>query len=549
MNDLPKRESLTVEFKSDLEHISDDELVEAIVGMANTRGGEVFVGVEDDGRPTGLHPKHRDGSGLAALIGNKTVPPVSVRTELIIVEGVRVVKVNVPQSRAIVATSGGKILRRRLKADGTPETAPLYPYEITQRLSSLRLLDLSAQPLADAALDDLDPVERERLREIIRKYNGEKTLLDLSNEELDGALGFAVEAGGRRLPTLAGVLCIGRESRLRQLVPTHEAAFQVLDGTEVRVNDFFRSPLLKLIEQLIERFHVRNPEQELEVSPFRVPVPEFDPHAYREALVNAFTHRDYSMLGTVFVSMTEEGLTVSNPGGFVEGVTPDNLLTVQPSARNPYLADALKRIGLAERTGRGVDRIFEGMLRFGRPVPDYSRTTATTVLLHLQRASGDFDFMRMILREEQRTGARLPVETLIVLSRLRDERRLDLAELARAIQQSETHARSLLEQLVEAGLIEGHGTARGRTYTLSARVYRAAGERAEYVRQAGFDPIQQEQMVLKFVEKHGRITRREVVQLCRIGPFQATRLLRRLVREGRLLIDGSRRGTFYKGVS
>lgn len=314
----------------------------------------------------------------------------------------------------------------------------------------------------------------------------------------------------------------------------------------MRVNDFFRSPLLKLIEQLIERFHVRNPEQELEVSPFRVPVPEFDPHAYREALVNAFAHRGYSMMGTVFVSMTEEGLTVSNPGGFVEGVTLDNLLTVQPSERNPYLADALKRIGLAERTGRGVDRIFEGMLRFGRPAPDYSRTTATTVVLHLQRASADFDFMRMILREEQRTGVPLPVETLIVLSRLRDERRLDLAELARAIQRSETQARSLLERLVEAGLIEGHGTVRGRTYTLSARVYQAAGERAEYVRQAGFDPIQQEQMVLKFVEKHGRITWREVVELCRIGSFQATRLLKRLVKEGKILMNGSRRGAFYE---
>lgn len=51
-------------------------------------------------------------------------------------------------------------------------------------------------------------------------------------------------------------------------------------------------------------------------------------------------------------------MIISNPGGFVEGITVDNLLTAEPYGRNPSLSDALKRIGLAERTGRGIDRIW-----------------------------------------------------------------------------------------------------------------------------------------------------------------------------------------------
>jgi ATP-dependent DNA helicase RecG len=66
------------------------------------------------------------------------------------------------------------------------------------------------------------------------------------------------------------------------------------------------------------------------------------------------------------------------------------------------------------------------------------------------------------------------------------------------------------------------------------------------VRQRGFEPLQQEQMVLQYVEKHGRITRREAAELCRIGPYQATRLLNKLVRDGRLLRHGTKKGAFYE---
>ena len=81
-------------------------------------------------------------------------------------------------------------------------------------------------------------------------------------------------------------------------------------------------------------------------------------------------------------------MIISNPGGFVEGVTLDNLLVVEPKPRNPLLADAIKRIGLTERTGRGVDLIYEGLLRYGRPAPDYARSDPTTVVVQFEQRPG-----------------------------------------------------------------------------------------------------------------------------------------------------------------
>ena len=62
---LPKRESLTVEFKSDRKRLSDNDLVEAVICLANAAGGELWLGVEDDGAPTGMHAERLQVAGLA----------------------------------------------------------------------------------------------------------------------------------------------------------------------------------------------------------------------------------------------------------------------------------------------------------------------------------------------------------------------------------------------------------------------------------------------------------------------------------------------------
>jgi ATP-dependent DNA helicase RecG len=71
MREIPDRESLTVEFKSDRKKLSDRDLVLAVICLANTQGGVIYLGVEDDGTVTGLHPEHRDLTGLAVLVANR----------------------------------------------------------------------------------------------------------------------------------------------------------------------------------------------------------------------------------------------------------------------------------------------------------------------------------------------------------------------------------------------------------------------------------------------------------------------------------------------
>lgn len=122
-------------------------------------------------------------------------------------------------------------------------------------------------------------------------------------------------------------------------------------------------------------------------------------------------------------------------------------------------------------------------------------------------------------------------------------------ELAERIQRDAASAKRTLEALTEAGLVEAHGTTRGRSYTLSLTVYRAAGDKAGYTRQAGFTALQHEQMVLSYVRQHGQIKRAEVMELCRLSDGQAKKLLVRLRDEGQIIQHGERRGTYYTSGS
>jgi ATP-dependent DNA helicase RecG len=538
-------ESLVLEFKSDQKCLPDRELVATVVSLANTEGGDLLLGVEDDGTVTGLHANHLNVSGIPALIANKTNPSLSIRVERYDLPGKSVARITVPKSRQLVSSSDGLLVRRRLKLDGTPEAVPFYPHEFIQRQSSMGLVDPSAMVLETIDASRLDPLQRQRIRNAIKKYGGDQSLLALADDELDGALGLCREVSGDvRRPTIAGLLLLGTEELLRANLPAYEVAFQVLHGTDVRVNEFFRKPLLETFEEVELLFRARVEEEEIQVGLFRVPVPNFDRRAFREALVNALVHRDFSRLGAVHVKITDEGLSISNPGGFVEGVTLNNLLVADPRSRNPLLADVIKRIGLAERTGRGIDRIYEGMLRYGRPAPDYSTSNEFTVSVQMVNAAADLDFLKMVVEQEDKLG-NMPIDSLIILSRLREERRLTTADLAPSVQKPEANVRATLEKLVETGFLEPHGTGRGRTYTLSAALYRQAGKKSEYIRQAGFAPIQQEQMVLNYIDKHGSIKRADVAELCYLSLPQAYRLLKKLKSEGVIVQMGKMRHAFY----
>jgi len=544
-------ESLTVEFKGESrERLNDSDLVEAVACMANARGGVLLIGVEDDGTITGAQTRHgtyTDIRRVEALVGNQTQPSCPVACAVVSVDSRDVLVIRVPEGRPITATNRGVYKHRLLDVHGRPQCLPFYPHEMQSRESSRGALDFSAIVIADATWDDLDPLEFERMRQTIARNGAraDSALLTLSDVSLVKALGLG--DGGDNIDRIrvAGLLLLGREESLRRLLPTHEVAFQVLSGTRVNVNDFLRWPLIKVSDELTSRFDVRNEEQEFMIGAVRAAVPDYSRAGYREAVHNALVHRDYAAKGAVHVFWRSDEIEVASPGGFPDSVNISNLLVTGPRPRNPVLADAFKRIGLVERTGRGIDTIFEGQLRNGRPAPDYSRSSGGSVQVVLPGGPANLALARFIIERDTLTQP-VTLEEMLVVNAVESERRIDVARAMELLQKGEPAARAVLERLVEAGVLEARGERLQRVYLFTAATYRAIGPASAYTRAAGFEPLQQEQMVLAHLRAHGRMTRLDIIDLCQVTTDRAKWLLHKLLQRGLIVRLGTGRATYYQ---
>jgi ATP-dependent DNA helicase RecG len=557
VEDLPTRvarwiadgECYEVEFKGEQrERLNDRDLVEAVVCLANGSGGVLLVGVEDDRTVSGARPRHEAGHTdplrIQALIANMTQPPLSTIVKTVQIEGRELLVVEVPDSPRVVGTTRGTYVRRAIAGDGRPTCVPYHAHEMLAHEVDRGAVDWAGMRVGGATWEDLDPFEFERLRRLVARAGdaADRLLASLSDREIASALGLVRNDAE---VTTGALLLFGRVEALRRFLPTHEAAFQVLRGIEVEVNDFLPYPLFRLAEEIFARFRARNREEELQFGLLRVAVSTYSETAFREALANALIHRDYTRCGAVHVQWTEEQLEISSPGGFPSGVRLDNLLVAPPHPRSPLLADAFKRTGLVERTGRGINRMFAEQLRYGRPAPDYGRSSDDQVVAVLPGGPANLSMTRWVLEQEKQQGAPLSLAELQVLAELIRERRATTGELARLLQRTDAEARNLLTRMVERGWIEARGEGKGRSWHLSAAVYRVIEAPAGYVRVRGFEPLQQEQMALQYVDAHGQITRAQAADLCSISSDQASRLLRRLVREGKLERHGDRRGAVY----
>lgn len=523
-------ETLTVEFKGEeTRKISDDELIEAIVCLANAEGGYLFLGVEDDGRITGARPrggKKVNVSGLPAMIYNKTRPNLHVVVQVILHNSVEVVVIKIPAISAAVGTSSGLYKKRIIGADGKPACMPYFPHENISDLTATGQMDYTAAPLNDLDENSLDTLEIERLFSIIRNTrNSDKSLLNVFSSDALKALGILRQIDNRDVPTIAGLLLLGRKNILNESIPTHELAFQVFEGTDVSVNEFFKEPLLRTLETIWNYFAARNQIHSTRAGLYRVDIADYDEDAFREALNNAVLHRDYSRLGAVHVQWYEDKIQISNPGGFVRGVSPENILSVPPTPRNPLLADIFKRIGLVERSGRGVDLIFAGQLRNGRALPDYSRSTSEMVALNIPGGPVRTEFVKILQEHEDRHKNPLSFESMLVLYAVHLHGSIETDKLKEVLQRGEGETQVFLQRLIDYGYVEKRGTS---------------------VVPSAIAAIQRETTVLEYIKTHGKIKRANVMDLCGINKDQAYRLLSKLKTKGKIIVTGGGGSTWYE---
>jgi ATP-dependent DNA helicase RecG len=412
----------------------------------------------------------------------------------------------------------------------------------------------------------IDRLEVERLRRIVAAKEPSSALPSLGDEELLARLG-AVTAGPEPRLTVAGLLVVGREEALRQALPGHEAVYlHMKNDTEYDRRVDSAKPLLALLEQLGQAVEPHNRIATLKFGLFHFEIPDFPEDVYREALLNAFAHRDYSAGAPVYLRHFADRLEVSNPGGFYGDVTATNILGHEPVSRNRLLCELLQKVRLVERAGMGVKRMYHILLSYGKEPPSYeagsdyvrvnlrsgrSEETPRPRSRRPKPMSGvDETFARFVMTRHQE-GREPNLHELLVLSYLRRNREIDLGEAERILQRSENEAREALSSMVLKGLLEPFGQKKGRVYRLSKQVFQQLRGSVNYSVFRRAESAFAEGAVLEYLaglagpEERRFVTNEIVRTLLRISPSQSGYLLSGLVKKKRLVLRGHGRAARY----
>lgn len=552
-------ETLGVEFKEDPpgKGLDSATLLEAVVGLANADGGQggtLLIGVDDHGAIKGLGDKsrnlrHHDAARLEGYLRNRTVPSLAVTAHFVAVDGALVGVVEVPGSDVPVGTADGTYKRRTLGPEGKPVNAP---YPLSDMVSTRLVImdqDYATVAVPRATMDDLDDGEFDGCRRRAAQPGADAALAGLNNVDILRALRLINLDGGARLLTVGALLLFGRKEAIRRYVPTAEIAFQSLRGTLLARNEITVRPLFAAadflfgaIDEALTASAVAVPEITLGMQ--RVPLPTVTAATVRECVANALVHRDYTIRDKVTARVDGGGMRVTSPGGLPRGISLANLLD-ETRARSTALADAFRRVGYVERTGRGVPRMYAEQLRNGRPAPDYAGTTFDRVSVTFPADGADLELA--LFFHEWEAGGRVPLQAreLQAIRAVRDLRDPTTDELSERLRLSGDATREITRRLSDLGCVEIRGRGPGRHYVLAPLVTTLTRGLVPHVPGSGPELDSLRDAVVERVRRDGSITRGEAADLCRIAPATATKLLKAMVESGQLEMEGTRRGARY----
>lgn len=218
---ISKGETINVEFKS-WKKAKEKELMKILtkeaVGMANTKGGVIFVGVEDNGEITGC--ENYDTQNILESIYDRTIPKLFNDIEEIEVDGKIVLAIKVDKGNCVYATSAGEVFKRLGK-----NTKPMYPKEFPM-IDSIKVNnDFSNLIIDDSDENDIDSLEVYKLKEKLRARDQESTLPNMEDKAFLKDLHLIREKDSKIKLTVAGMLFVGKENSINRCIPQAEAIY------------------------------------------------------------------------------------------------------------------------------------------------------------------------------------------------------------------------------------------------------------------------------------------------------------------------------------
>lgn len=356
--DLPAEESHYVEFKSEQTRAAD--LAAEIVAFANAEGGEIWLGIEDDGQRSGLSRSYEQD--VVNICRTAVIPPLQVVYEEIVVEGKTVARVTIPKGvDRPYYTSKNRYLVRAGTSKRTASREELIRLFQASGFFHYDLVGLDQAKTADLDFSAIEAYFSRYHLSFAGESEGEKARLLAASD-------ITKEKGQ---PTIGGLLVFG-------IVPERTLfqagiAFAHFDGREIGAELIDKKTLGGNLPRQVDNA-LAAIKANLRVGSTiegarRIEAPHYPDKVFRELLVNAVVHRNYSITGSqIRVFLFQDRLQVISPGRLPNTVSIEKLAVGTSFARNPLLVRLMENLGYMDKLGRGLPMVCQEAKKLGKRI-------------------------------------------------------------------------------------------------------------------------------------------------------------------------------------
>lgn len=518
------------------------ELTKDCVAFANSVGGKLIIGVEDgaDQPPAGQTIPAGLTDAIRKRIAELTVGVTALPEVLASETGDEFIELTIPRATGVASTSDGRYFIRV-----GDESRPVTGDDVMRLASERSAVPWETQTTLRIGRSSVDPKKLDRLLADLSASDRVKpSVKEKTPEEL---CDHYLLADGDFLTNL-GILCIGAQSGRAKLGSAPVVQFIKFDETGQKVNkivwdDHTLSPM-ELVSAVWHEVPDFRERYELPDGLFRQHVPAFDEVVVRELLVNALVHRPYTQRGDIFLNLHPDRLEITNPGQLPLGVTPQNVLhtTVR---RNEHLARLFHDLKLMEREGSGFDRVYEVLLSQGRPAPIISEG-ADSVTVVVRRRILKPEVIDFIAKADE--TFHLTQRERIALGLLAQSDALTARELCATLELKALDAlQPWIKRIVDWGLVKSSGKTQATKYFVDPILLQTLNFAGATTTLKRIEPHRLAALIEEDVRRYPRSQISDIH--ARVGAeiprTQIKRSIAELVRSGRLLSEGIRRGTRY----
>lgn len=423
-------ESDTVELKS--EWIPD--ICREVIAFANSHGGTIYIGVQDDGNVIGIDNEDDMLLRLNNMVRDSIKPDVTmfVRYDVQQIEGKAILAITVQ------------------KGTGRPyylASKGLKPSGVYVRNGS------STDPATDTAIRRMIKETDGDVFEDMRALNQQLTFHSAAEQFRKCGVDF----DALKMQTLGLITSDKIYTNLGLLLSDQclsvvkAATFAGKDKETFQDRREFSGSLFRQMEDLYAYLDIRNQIQATFCGLYRTDTRDYPEEALREALMNALIHRDYSFSASTLVSVYEDRIEFVSIGGLAGGLEVDDIMLGISVCRNPRLAAVFYRLKLIEAYGTGIPKIMKAYQ--GSGCEPQLTVTSNAFKIVLPNRNAQKKPVNENFSPEER-----------VIAAMREHGPMTRAEVQALLQVSQATANRFLKRMIAQGSIHQEGAGRGTKY-------------------------------------------------------------------------------------